>query len=117
MKVSNTRPTTFSHSAMLLYVAKLSEYAQDVAGQGKQHVGCPGSRAMGAQNRPEMTIACQSQSGVKCERVSRLTSSVLTEQSLVQERRRASALEGRHRRISHDVCKKCGELVIIGDSS
>lgn len=40
---------------MLLYVSKLSEYAHDVAGQGKQHVGVPGKASMGAQNRPAMT--------------------------------------------------------------
>jgi hypothetical protein len=116
MKVSNIRPTTFSHSAMLLYVAKVSEYAQDVAGHGKQHVGDPGSMAMGAQNRPEITIACQFKSDVECKRASRPTSSVLTEQFLVHERRRATALERRHGQISHGVCKRCREIVIIGDS-
>ena len=44
---------------MLLYVAKLSEYAHDVAGQGKQHVGLPGSSSMGAQNLPSTTMICQ----------------------------------------------------------
>jgi hypothetical protein len=44
---------------MLLYVAKLSEYAHDVAGQGKQHVGLPGSSCMGAQKRPSMTTIRQ----------------------------------------------------------
>ena len=59
MKVSSINPTTLSHSAMLLYVAKLSEYAHDVAGQGKQHVGLPGNSSMGAQNRPSTTTIRQ----------------------------------------------------------
>jgi hypothetical protein len=54
---------------MLLYVAKLSEYAHDVAGQGKQHVGLPGSSSMGAQKRPSTTMICQFKSYSRGERL------------------------------------------------
>jgi hypothetical protein len=59
MKDSRISPTTLSHSAVLLYVANESGYAQAVAGQGKQHEGCPGSKSIDAQNRPSMTANCQ----------------------------------------------------------
>lgn len=50
-----TKPTTLSHSATVVYVLKLSEYTQSVAGQGRQHVA---SRlSMGAQNLPFMTAS------------------------------------------------------------
>jgi hypothetical protein len=38
-----------------MYALKSSEYAQFVAGHGKQHVGFPGSCDIGAQNLPSMT--------------------------------------------------------------
>lgn len=55
MNTRSTRPATFNHSAARVYVAKLVEYANSVAGQGKQHVGVPGRRSIGAQNRPRRT--------------------------------------------------------------
>jgi hypothetical protein len=55
MNVIKPKPTTFSHSTALMYALKSSEYAQFVAGHGKQHVGFPGSCDIGAQNLPSMT--------------------------------------------------------------
>lgn len=56
MNTNKTKPVTFSHSAARPYSAKSVEYAHSVAGQGKQHVGVPGRRSMGAHNRPERSV-------------------------------------------------------------
>lgn len=56
MNTSRTSPMTLSHSAARPYVVKLEEYAHSAAGHGRQHVGVPGKRSMGAQNRPDVTL-------------------------------------------------------------
>lgn len=59
MNVISISPTTFSHSTTVIQVLKLSEYAQFVAGHGRQHNGLLGRSAIGEQKRPSMSAICQ----------------------------------------------------------